>query len=254
MDFMTDASSLPEIPLEAPPEEAKNPWAEQRDDFIDALESLYISKNTSGRLNFCKNWPDAAAYIFCTALVNYDENGVEDKEHRAKLEIEAEERRLVLLEALEKLEEKSIYHGSLQPEHVEKTVMALGRKIALYVYAIYVVDDLIPPEPGEKREKEAGAGAGAAEESQLLEDELSPTDLPPLENDVRPIDVSPPQSSKNESGLNLAAKRNIVQVDFIYAEPVSYADLVAKAAEDDLKAAPIALKMMFNQFSAGLVV
>ncbi|GJL85466.1 MAG: hypothetical protein DHS20C02_12410 [Micavibrio sp.] len=304
MTLMTDAP-IPEVPMEAPPEE-KNPYAEKYKDFVDAIESLYIKGNISGRLHFRKSWPQAASHIFCAELIKYDEEGPEDKEHRAKLEAEAEERRMILVEALDDFEHKSVYHGSLQPDHVKKTIMALGRKIALYVYATELVDDIIPPGPDEKiaeaeETNELGQQeAGHGDDSTMLEppvvDELSPTpvtDLPPLEDDVQPIDVSPPSAepatekmgeSEGGSGLNLGAKRNIVQVDFIYSDPISYKDLVADAEKEESdgqeKAIPqpgieasdppvpslqsaeaavasptqaMPLKMIFNQLAAGRV-
>lgn len=268
-------TSIPDIPLEAPQEQL-NPWAEQSDEFIDALESLYIQGNISGRLHFRGSWPLVAPHIFCPAMMKYDEDGAEDKEHRAQLEIEAEERRMVLVNVLDDVVKKSVYHGSLQPEHVARTIMALGRPIALHVYARDVVDDIIPPGPDEQIAEEETSEGGPEEDAQSEDplapelsgdvDELSPTpaaDLPPIEDlkdDVQPIDVSPvdsapvdvqpidvqpidaaPSPLEGGSGLNLGAKRNIVQVDFIYSEPVSYAALVAGAeqeASEEVEAVP----------------
>lgn len=226
------------------------PWAEKRADFIIAIESLYIPNNISGRLHFRKDWPAAAAHIFGEILMRYDEDGPRDKAHRTRMEIEAEERRQVLLEALADLEIKSVYHGSLQFEHVGKTVKFLGRDIALYIYSTGVVDRFLPL-PMQAQTAAAPVFANV-EHPVIAENTIRVPVVPPIiEEDIMPIDVTPAAiapiaqpvatpaifapvaAPQYRSGLNLAAKRNIVQVDFIYVKSLTYNELVAQAEKEE---------------------
>ncbi|HBR68925.1 MAG TPA: hypothetical protein DEA55_06075, partial [Rhodospirillaceae bacterium] len=203
--------------------------------------------NISGRLHFRKDWPAAAAHIFGEVLMRYDEDGPRDKAHRTQMEIEAEERRQVLLEALADLEIKSVYHGSLQFEHVGKTVKFLGRDIALYIYSAVVVDRFLPPPV---QAQAAAPVAPSIERPVVAESTIRVPVVPPIADDVMPIDVTPAAiapivapaakpaifapvaAPQYRSGLNLAAKRNIVQVDFIYVKALSYKELVAEAEKE----------------------
>ncbi len=229
--------------LQAKPEVAAPfvPWAEKRADFIIAIESLYIPNNISGRLHFRNDWPAAAAHIFGEVLMRYDEDGPRDKAHRTQMEIEAEERRQVMLEALADLEIKSVYHGSLQFEHVGKTVRFLGRDIALYIYSAGVVDRFLPPPV--QAQAAAAPVAVSVERPVAAENTIRVPVAPPIiEDDIMPIDVTPaaiapivaPVAAPHyRSGLNLAAKRNIVQVDFIYVKALSYKELLAKVEKEE---------------------
>jgi hypothetical protein len=119
--------------------------AEKFDEFKEALETLYILANMAGRNNFNKNWPHVAKRVLGEELIDYDLNGAKDLERRSELEVEAETRRIELLEALDNVEDKSVHAGALQIEYVQQLVGSLGREMALYVYAKPIVDRFIPP-------------------------------------------------------------------------------------------------------------
>ena len=121
--------------------------AETFEDFVDALDILYIKGNLSGRLKFLEAWPLAAENVFGEELVGFDRDGTDDFERRSHLEDEAEERRLAMLELAQMLEEKSVEKSVLQVEYVEGLVKELGRDLALLFYAPKIVDRYIPPPP-----------------------------------------------------------------------------------------------------------
>lgn len=113
--------------------------------FYNGLEILYIKNNASGRLKFLQAWPAAAAYIFEINLMESDQYGGMDKESRAILEDQAEERRIALHHALEDIENKSVENGVLRLEYVEALIHDLGRDIAQYVYTSNIVNRVFPP-------------------------------------------------------------------------------------------------------------
>ncbi len=119
--------------------------AECFDEFREALETLYILANMAGRNNFNKKWPVVAQRVLGAELIDYDLNGTKDLERRAALEMEAETRRIELLEMLDGVEDKSVYAGALQIEYVQRLIGSLGREMALYVYSKPIVNRFIPP-------------------------------------------------------------------------------------------------------------
>ena len=170
---------LPETP--ATPEPENKLTSAQFDEFKQALEVLYVMANMSGRINFTKAWPEAAQHILGAELIKYDEEGTDDKEHRAELEQQAEERRLSLLDVMDTLEEKSVDKGALQIEYVRGVVERLGRPLALHIYGAQIVDRFIAPLPSEASsggEGDAGDGAVAEPASD------APPAIPPAEQAV----------------------------------------------------------------------
>ena len=127
-----------------------NLLSETYEEFIEAVDILYIRGNISGRLKFLEAWPVAAHHIFDSELIDYDCNGVQDVEHRASLEVAAEERRIALLEKTEGLQDKSVDRGSLVVEYVQGLVEEMGRDLALMLYSHKIVDRFIPPEESEE--------------------------------------------------------------------------------------------------------
>jgi hypothetical protein len=106
----------------------------------DALETLYIKNNISGRIVFIKAWPSAAKYILGEEVIRFDTEGGGDREVRAILEEEAEERRLRLLEIVETLEERSVEKGVLQKEYVESVIAEFGTEIAALLYDAKILE------------------------------------------------------------------------------------------------------------------
>lgn len=114
------------------------------DEFHEALDTLYIQRNLSGRLNFLEAWPVAAQYLFGDELIENDSDGAKDLERRAVLEEEAEDRRIALLEIVENIHENSVHKGALQVEYVDETLKGLGRGLALLLYSEKIVNRFIP--------------------------------------------------------------------------------------------------------------
>ena len=143
---MTD---IPPPPApDEPEQEPENKLTSDRfEAFKDALETLYLQTNISGRLQFAQNWPEGAAYILGDELMGYDQDGASDKERRAELEQEADERRIELLEFMETVEEKSVVQGALQIDYVSGEIQRLGRPLALCVYGQKIVDRFLPGVP-----------------------------------------------------------------------------------------------------------
>ncbi|MFK7839505.1 MAG: hypothetical protein AB8B83_04170, partial [Bdellovibrionales bacterium] len=140
-DVSQDAPN--DMPLQSSADENRL-TADDYDDFLDALDLLYLRGNLSARLKFFENWPIAAHYIFGDELIAFDRNGTTDTERRAALEDAAEDKRLELLELVATLEEKSVEKNVLQAEYVEQTIKMLGRDLSLLMYATKFVDRYCP--------------------------------------------------------------------------------------------------------------
>jgi hypothetical protein len=188
--------------------------------FQDALETLYIKNNLSGRLKFAESWPDAARYIFGEELSRSDCEGLKDKDKRAALEAAAEERRFQLLETVITLEEKSAIKGVLQAEYVEATMQNIGRATALLLYSTWLVDKFLPAAPGEAEAPHVPKDSGDPAAYIVPESDLSPDlvavkpmpEEPPMpepEEDprdaIKPISMEPPkpQAPKKKSKLKI---------------------------------------------------
>jgi len=127
--------------------------AEGFEDFKTALDNLYIKNNMSGRLRFLNAYPPAATYILGAELIACDTEGTDDKERRAALEEEAEQRHIELLEMAETFEKSSVNNGALNLEYVEPLVQKLGRDLALLYYTPKIVDRIIAPPPAPEPEE-----------------------------------------------------------------------------------------------------
>jgi hypothetical protein len=197
--------------------------SDQFEEFKEALEVLYVSGNLSGRVKFAQSWAAPASYILGDELIRQDMEGTQDKEQRAKLEEQAEERRLALLEFMDGVERNSVHEGTLQIDYVRGAIETMGRPISLLIYGQKIVDRFAPPTAEElavasaEAEMEGGVtpDARAADVSQEVivpedsmggggvppafpmpeEEELSdPTDrIRPIDMDVQATPVSAPQ-------------------------------------------------------------
>ena len=190
---MNDQTPIPaaESPLQQ--EQENRLTSEQFEDFREALDILYIFDNLSGRLQFLKNWPAAAAYLFGEELIGYDHDGAKDIERRRELEEQAEDRRLDLLDIAENLEERSVENSALQLEYVESVVNKLETELSLLFYAPKIVSRFreLPAEPVDEEEE------GLEETSEQVEESTQPEtgaataqqdDFDPLD-DIEPISL-----------------------------------------------------------------
>ena len=164
--------------------------AEKFHDLWDALKTLYIKGNQSGRIYFNKEWPIIAEYLFGQELVGFDTSGAGDKERRNALEAEAEEKQFGLLGLLEEIEDKSAKDGVLQTDYVDKVVQTLGRPISLLVYERKIVNRVIPPSDEERAEEEEKEKEIAAATEIVIDEDIQ-TD--------GPINTDPQQAEAKES-------------------------------------------------------
>lgn len=182
-----------EIDLEQDAKAAANKLlSEEYEAFRDDLEILYVRGNLGGRLQFAKKWPAAAAFIFGDELIDFDLNGVKDRNRLKELEDEADERQMGLSEIVSVLENESVHEGILQMEHVQSVVHALGRPLSLLIYAPGIVErvpDLATPE--QEEEQEAALPEPLAGDHEPLYEESSVEDVT-VEEDLPQEYVPPP--------------------------------------------------------------
>ncbi|MCE7886992.1 MAG: hypothetical protein DYH13_05750 [Alphaproteobacteria bacterium PRO2] len=175
--------------------------SERYPQFLEAVESLYIKNNISGRNLFTSAWPEAAQLIFGEELSRFDRIGTHDKERRSVLEQEAEDRRLEMYDTLQTIEVKSVVAGILQAEYVEGVIVKMGRKIALDVYARWIVDRFIAPPPEERTVPEVESvkiGDLVVEARAAVPARRpAPVQADPMEH-IRPISVEPPPPEVQE--------------------------------------------------------
>ena len=110
----------------------------------DALNLLYIKNNASGRNKFRDKWPFVAHYLFQDELIDYDNNGVKDREHRAELEEKADERRLLLKTTIQEVVEKSVDAGMLNFDYVGKVIDTFGSELSKFLYAENIIERVRP--------------------------------------------------------------------------------------------------------------
>ncbi|MAF98149.1 MAG: hypothetical protein CMH26_05895 [Micavibrio sp.] len=140
---MSDEIVPPPQELDAP-ENKPGLTSLEFDALQDALHTLYIPGNQSGRIHFTQSWPQIANYLFDAQLIHYDTHGATDKAHRDQLELEAIQRLDDLLVSIEGIVEKSAKSGVLQVEFVQPLVNKLGRDLALLVYNEEIVNRFAP--------------------------------------------------------------------------------------------------------------
>lgn len=168
--------------------------SERYAELLEAVESLYIKNNISGRNQFTSAWPEAALHIFGDELSLFDREGTTDKERRAVLESEADDRRILMFDMLATIEKASVVAGVLQAEYVQGVIYKMGRKLALDVYARWIVDRFIAPPPEEMPVPEVESikiGDLVVEARAPLPPRRPPVQEDPMEH-IRPISVEPP--------------------------------------------------------------
>lgn len=192
---MSDQDPIPvenEDNSEEAPKNENRLISPQFEELCDALKTLYVKGNQSGRIHFAQNWPAAALYLFTEDLIAYDTDGVTDKDHRDELEVQAEEKQFSLMATLDEVEEKSATSGSLEVEYVEGLIKSLGRDLSLCVYANDIVDRFIAPPSEATKEPEAPQAPEAVEPAS----EAAPA---PEQAAPQPISQEPPVAPPPEN-------------------------------------------------------
>lgn len=132
----------------------------------DAVERLYIRNNLSGRLLFMKNWPHVARSIFSEELRHFDDVGAVtdgEKERRAQLEDEAEERRDSFAFTFEIIDRELMKDGSVQLDVLEGIMQRYDREMCLLLFTPRFVDRYHPPPEADKPEEKEKADQGNQE-------------------------------------------------------------------------------------------
>ncbi len=151
-------------------------FSKKMTDLEEALSLLYITKNPSGRLKFKEKWPEVADHLFGPDLIKYDTEGVEDREHRTKLEEEANDRRIDLKQTIAEIVDKSVKSGSLQFDYVGTVVDQYGPVMSTYLYAEDVIERVRPGVLAACKEKTAEPPADdAPEKKPSVGDDMSDT-------------------------------------------------------------------------------
>ena len=196
----------------------------QYDELKEALEVLYIIANLSGRIHFAKSWESVAGYIFGDELMQYDQQGAEDRERRAELEQSAEQRRIDFLEVMDTLEDKSADKGALQIEYVQSLVQKYGRDVSLLLYSQKIVDRFAPP-PAAPSPPPA-EDATAVEELAKQSDQQEPTPVKetapvqPPEVHLTPEDLSQPVELPKGDSPDDAAMKDIEEDPMDAIKPI----------------------------------
>ena len=133
-------------------------FSDKLKDLEEALSLLYIPRNLSGRLKFKDKWPEVAEYLFGDELIGYDVNGFEDLDRRAKLEDEANDRRIKIKQTINEIVDKSVDAGSLMFDYVGGVIDEYGALMSKYLYAEDVIERV---RPGVLASSEANAKAKA---------------------------------------------------------------------------------------------
>lgn len=131
---------------------AKAAFGENLEAVYQSLKVLYIPENLSGRNKFREKWPTVASYLFKEDLIEYDDHGVKDREHRKKLEKEADERRAEMLEQIDDLRLKSVKSGTLQVEYISEIMEKYGVDIACLLYKDDILERVRPGVTSQKKE------------------------------------------------------------------------------------------------------
>lgn len=149
----------------------------------DALETLYIKNNASGRRLFLKAWPKLAARLFGPDLVSFDTEGGGEADVRAILEEEAEERRFEFLQLAETLEERSMDKGSLQKDYVQEVIDTWSRDLALLLYDPQIIERVLsaPVKSGQVKNEDGAASSPAPSKPEAPPPDEEPPEAEPPE-------------------------------------------------------------------------
>lgn len=180
----------------------------------DALNLLYIKNNASGRNKFRDKWPFVAHYLFQDELIDYDNNGVKDREHRAELEEKADERRLLLKTTIQEVVEKSVDAGMLNFDYVGKVIDTFGSELSKFLYAENIIERV---RPGLIAKTEAAEQQ--AQNQKTKEENLVQTPQPETQTQEQPhTPTQPTQQDDTQEDIDLRARekeilRNQASID-----------------------------------------
>lgn len=100
------------------------------DDFVDALECLYIKNNQSGRVQFLRQWGLAATALLGPVLIGFDTEGGGDLDQKLQAEDEAVIAQHKLLADIQALKNEIAENGFIAQEHFQEFIARWDRPIA----------------------------------------------------------------------------------------------------------------------------
>lgn len=130
--------------LDTPQSNSMAAFSDKMEDLGEALDVLYIPRNASGRNKFRGVWPDIALYLFGEKLIEYDDKGGVDHDHRRELEETACDKRLLLKSVLKEIVNKSVDAGMLDMEYVGKVIDEFGSCVSKFLYAENIIERVRP--------------------------------------------------------------------------------------------------------------
>ena len=203
-------------------------FGSQMQELADALSLLYIKNNGSGRNKFRDKWPDVALYIFGEVLIQYDNVGTEDLDHRAKLEEEAGQRRVLIKDTIAELVDKSVDAGLLQFEYVGQVIDNFGAGMSTYLYAEDVIERV---RPGILAKYKANVEALEAKKKEEEDSSTPPASKPTApvskDNAVDDTQEEDRQLSREEKGILSNSAESTIEDD---VKPIETPDASADAA------------------------
>ena len=194
---MADPHNQENSPPPSAGQVTKELFCDQKKEFIEALECLYIKGNLSGRLMFADKWPEIAPKIFPAELTKFDHDGINNEEERLRrdaLELQAEINHDRLLSIFEGMEKKLVVYGSLQLPALEALMKEIDRPLAEHVFAERFVNRFFP----EEKKPAAAAPSSDKEESKAASgpDAVKTQEKPAETTDLHKSDDSAAGTSK----------------------------------------------------------
>lgn len=210
-------------------------FSEDLNDFLEALECLYVFDNLGGRIQFREQYPHTALYIFPAELIHFDEIGTKDTDFRFKLEQEADQNLSQLVADITAIKDTEASDQTLEPKEIEEFITTIGRDISLHIFDIAIVDRFAPApkEPEPKPEPTAKP--------------TPPTPEPEPEPDIQPISTPTPPNAKliTAQPIDLGKKRTL-----FHAPPpksgISYQEILKAAEEETGQPQKNHYKRLFN--------
>ncbi len=175
-------------------------FSDKLEELKEALDLLYIPYNASGRNKFREKHPLVAQYIFGSELIEYDNNGVKNHEHRIKLEEKANERRIDLKITISEVIEKSVDSGTLMFDYVGQVIDKYGADVSRFLYNDDIIERVRPGLLNTKNEENNKNDKVDSDESPLSkeEKEILSNSPPPVSDNNNPTDSSDNGDNSNK--------------------------------------------------------
>ena len=195
--------------LENPHHDPMAAFSTRMNEFSEALSLLVIKNNASGRNNFREKWPTVATFLFGAQLIQYDNEGTTDLDHRSQLEEEAGDRRIDLRATMEEMLKKSTEKGVLNFDYVGSVLDKYGPDISQYLYAENVIERVRPGMLAKRTDVPDGGGQTPVQSPPEPVAQDVPADVGAGSDDaldtVKPIETPGPEQAMEQERAAAAA-------------------------------------------------